>query len=92
MARMPATNSWFQKALDAVRREAVVILPLVYAFLAVVPAGTEVKDWKVWGPLLIGFVLRQFVTTPAKEAEQREDAAFSEGVFFGRNVPGPPQG
>lgn len=86
MSAMPEQTSFVQRALDAVRRELVVIAPLVLAFLATVPGDTAVTDYKVWGPLLIGFLLRQFVTTPAKEADEAVDASFNEGALYGKLI------
>jgi hypothetical protein len=92
MGRMPETPALTTKVLDVLRRELVVIAPLVLAFLATVPGDTSVADYKVWGPLLIGFFLRQFVTTPVKEAEQREDEQFRAGVTLGKVLVEPDDG
>lgn len=83
---MPEPTSFTQRAFDALRRELVVIAPLVLAFLAIVPGGTSVTDYKVWGPLLIGFLLRQFVTSPTFEVGERVDAAHDRGYRVGRVI------
>ena len=83
---MPETPALSQRALDLVRRELVVIAPLILAFLATVPGGTSVTDYKAWGPLLIGFFLRQFVTSPTFEVQERVDAAHDRGFRVGRVI------
>lgn len=83
---MPATDSFVQKVIDRLRREAVVLLPIVYAVIAAVPEHTAVTDWKVWGPVAIGVVLRQVFTSPTHEVEEKETTAFKAGVHLGKNI------
>jgi hypothetical protein len=82
---MPAPVPFTQKVIDTLRREAVVLLPLVYSVIAAVPSHTSLIDWKVWGPVVIGIVLRQVFTSPTHEVEQKVDEAHAEGFDTGKN-------
>lgn len=84
---MPETSdSFLQKLLDRARREAVVLLPLVYAVIAAVPEHTAITDWRVWGPVALGVLLRQVFTSPTHEVDAKERSAFKAGVAVGKNL------
>lgn len=80
------TDSIVQKIIDRLRREAVVVLPLIYSIIALVPEHTRLVDWRVWGPIAVGFLLRTFFTSPVHEVEAKETDAFKAGVQLGKNL------
>jgi hypothetical protein len=88
---MPEPVPFTQKAIDAIRRELVVLLPIALAIYSVFPAGVSLTSYKVWAPVVIGALLRQFVTTPRKEAEKEADAQFNAGVTLGKVLADPDQ-
>lgn len=78
-----------QKIIDAIRSELVVLLPIALAVYSVWPANVPITSYKVWAPVVIGALLRQFVTTPIHEAEKREDEQFRAGVTLGKVLADP---
>jgi hypothetical protein len=82
MQAMPESTPVTQRVIDRLRREAVVIAPFVYAVIVAVPEHTALLDWKVWGPVAIGVVLRQFFTSPTHEVEAREEVAYRQGLML----------
>jgi hypothetical protein len=83
---MPESTSFIQQVIDRLRREAVVLLPLVYAVIALVPEHTSITDWRVWGPVALGVLLRQVFTSPTHEVEDKEADAFHLGTQFGKTL------
>jgi hypothetical protein len=87
-----STVPFTQKALDAIRRELVVLLPIALAIYSVWPQDVPLSSYKVWAPIVIGALLRQFVTTPAKEAAEVADEQFKAGVTLGKVLAEPDDG
>lgn len=75
-------RSLISAAVAKVSRNYVVVAPLVLAFLSSVPGDTAVTDYKVWGPVLLGVIARQFFTSPTKE----KDAAVLRAFKVGRSI------
>lgn len=91
---MPTKPAFSQRVLDAIRREAIVLAPLVFAVQQAL-TGTDLTDPIVWVPVAFNAFLRFFVTTPTFEVEREreqglqviEDAqkdAFDAGKVLGK--------
>lgn len=83
---MPEPKPFTQRAIDAIRRELVVLAPIALAIYSVWPQDVPITSYKVWAPVVIGALLRQFVTSPTFEVGERVDAAHARGYRVGRVI------
>lgn len=67
-----------ETAVAWLKRNAVVLLPLIVSILQAIDG----LSWKDAIPVVVGIILRQFFTSPTHEVEDREAAAYREGLFM----------